>query len=129
VRRRAFLSYARLVRPKKTSAGKVTGSGGAKIGNAHLKWAFSEAACLLARERDQAKRFLARKEKKHGKAKALGILAARLGRAVYHMLRQKRAFDPKRFWNGEPKATPAQAQQSAAKPRRRAKGSRCVLEA
>jgi hypothetical protein len=124
-----FLSYARLVRPKKTSAGKVTGGGGSKIGNAHLKWAFSEAACLLARESAQAKRFLARKEKKHGKAKALGILAARLGRAVYHMLRQKKAFDPKRFWNGEPKITPAQAKKSVAKPRRRAKGSRCVLEA
>jgi transposase len=124
-----FLSYARLIRPKKTSAGKVTGGGGGKIGNAHLKWAFSEAACLLARESDQAKRFLARKEKKHGKPKALGILAARLGRAVYHMLRQKRAFDPKRFWNGEPKVTPAQAKKSAAKPRRRAKGARCVLEA
>jgi len=41
-----FLSYARLVRPQKTSAGKVTGGGGGKIGNAHLKWAFSEAACL-----------------------------------------------------------------------------------
>ena len=95
-----FLSYARLVRPQKTSAGKVTGGGGSKIGNAHLKWAFSEAACLLVRESDQAKRFLARKTNKHGKAKALGILAARLGRAVYHMLRQDRAFDCKRFWNG-----------------------------
>jgi transposase len=125
-----FLSYARLIRPKKTSAGKVTGSGGAKIGNAHLKWAFSEAACLLVRESDQAKRFLARKERQHGKAKALGILAARLGRAVYHMLRQKRAFDGKRFWNGEPKlAPPIQTKTSAAKPRRRAKAARCVLEA
>jgi transposase len=125
-----FLSYARLVRPKKTSAGKVTGGGGGKIGNAHLKWAFSEAACLLARESDQAKRFLARKGKKHGKAKALGILAARLGRAVYHMLRQKTAFDPKRFWNGDvPVVSPKQAQKPAAKPRRRAKGGRCVLEA
>lgn len=45
-----FLSYARLIRPLKTSAGKVKGGGGSKIGNAHLKWAFSEAACLLARE-------------------------------------------------------------------------------
>ena len=124
-----FLSYARLVRPKKTSAGKVTGGGGSKIGNAHLKWAFSEAVCLLVRESDQAKRFLARKEKQHGKPKALGILAARLGRAVYHMLRQKRAFDAKRFWNGEPKASPIEAKKSAAKPRRRAKASRCVLEA
>jgi transposase len=124
-----FLSYARLIRPLKTSAGKVTAGGGAKIGNAHLKWAFSEAACLLARESDQAKRFLARKEKKHGKPKALGILAARLGRAVYHMLRQKQAFDPKRFWNGEPGVTPARLKKSAVKRPRRAKGSRCVLEA
>jgi transposase len=124
-----FLSYARLIRPKKTSAGKVTGGGGAKIGNAHLKWAFSEAACLLARESDQAKRFLARKEKPHGKAKALGILAARLGRSVYHMLRQKKAFDPMRFWNGEPGVTPARLQKSAVKRPGRAKGSRCVLEA
>ena len=124
-----FLSYARLIRPLKTSAGKVKGGGGAKIGNAHLKWAFSEAACLLARESDQAKRFLARKEKKHGKPKALGILAARLGRCVYHMLRQKKAFDAKRFWNGEPGVTPAQLKKAAVKRPRRAKGSRCVLEA
>ena len=114
-----FLSYARLVRPQTTSAGKVTGGGGKKIGNAHLKWAFSEAACLLARESDQAKHCLAKKEKKHGKAKALGILAARLGRAVYHMLRQQKAFDAKRFWNGVPKPAPAPAKQPAVKTRRR----------
>jgi len=115
-----FLSYARLIRPVKTSAGKVTAGGGGKIGNAHLKWAFSEAACLLARESDQAKRFLARKEKKHGKPKALGILAARLGRAVYHMVRQKRAFDVKRFWNGDPNVNAAEAKKAPARPRRRA---------
>ena len=124
-----FLSYARLIRPLKTSAGKVKGGGGAKIGNAHLKWAFSEAACLLARESDQAKRFLARQQKKHGKPKALGILAARLGRAVYQMLRQKKAFDPKRFWNGEAGVTPEQLQKAAVNRPRRAQRSRCVLEA
>ena len=124
-----FLSYARLIRPLKTSAGKVKGGGGAKIGNAHLKWAFSEAACLLARESDQAKRFLARKQKKHGKPKALGILAARLGRCLYQMLRQKKAFDAKRFWNGEPGVTPAKIQKSVVKRPGRAKGSGCVLEA
>jgi hypothetical protein len=124
-----FLSYARLIRPLKTSAGKVTTGGGSKIGNAHLKWTFSEAACLLARESDQAKRFLARQEKQHGKPKALGILAARLGRAVYHMLRQKQAFDAKRFWNGEPSVTPDKLKKSAVKRPRRAKASRCVLEA
>ena len=37
-----FASYARLVKCQAESAGKVTGTQGNKIGNAHLKWAFSE---------------------------------------------------------------------------------------
>jgi transposase len=93
-----FLSYARLVRCSHESAGKKQGTGGNKIGNAHLKWAFSEATCLLLRESDQAKQWLARREKKHGKARALGALAARLGRAVYHLLRKQQAFDLPRFF-------------------------------
>src|SRR3954447_13361419 len=77
-----FLSYARLVRCSHESAGKKQGTGGNKIGNAHLKGAFAEAACLFLRESDQAKKWLARREKKHGKARALGAHAARLGRTV-----------------------------------------------
>ena len=46
-----------------------------------------------------SKAYLARLEKKHGKAKALTALAHKLGRAVYHMLRRKEAFDMKRFLN------------------------------
>jgi transposase len=110
-----FLSYSRLIRPLKRSSNKVVGGGGAKIGNAYLKWAFSEAACLLVRCSEQAKRFLARKEKKYGKAKALGILAARLGRAVYQMLRRHEAFDGQRFWNGEPHAQSATGRGAQAK--------------
>jgi len=93
-----FLSYARLVRCTHESAGKKQGTGGNKIGNAHLKWAFSEAACLFLRESEQAKKWLARREKKHGKARALGALAARLGRTVYHLLRKQEVFDSKRFF-------------------------------
>jgi transposase len=93
-----FLSYARLVRCPHESAGKVTGSGGAKIGNAHLKWAVNEAACLMLRANPPAQQWLARREKKHGKAKALGALSARLGRCVYHLLRKGEAFDRKRFF-------------------------------
>jgi transposase len=93
-----FLSYARLVRCVHESAGKKQGTGGHKIGNAHLKWAFGEAACLFLRESEQAKKWLARREKKHGKARALGTLAARLGRTVYHLLRKKEVFDAKRFF-------------------------------
>jgi transposase len=92
-----FLSYARLVRCDHESAGKKLGSGGKKIGNAHLKWAFSEAVCLLIRNYPAVKAWQARKQKKHGKKKTLGILAARLGRAVYHMLRKGVAFDVRRL--------------------------------
>ena len=94
----SFLSYARLVRCAHESAGKKKGSAGNKIGNAHLKWAFAEATCLFLRGSEQAKQWLARREKKRGKARALGAFAARLGRAVYHMLRKKEAFDGTRFF-------------------------------
>ena len=67
----------------KESAGKLYGYGGSKIGNAHLKWAFSEAMCLFLRESDRAKAFVAKYEKKHGKGKAMSILTHKLGRAVY----------------------------------------------
>jgi transposase len=93
-----FLSYARLVRCEHESAGKRQGTGGHKIGNAHLKWAFSEATCLLLRSCPRAKAWLARREKKRGKRRALGALAARLGRAVYHLLRKGEAFDEARLF-------------------------------
>ena len=94
-----FLSYARLVRCAHSSGGKQLGSGGKKIGNAHLRWAFAEAACLFLRQSERAKKWQQRQEKKRGKGKVLGILAAKLGRAVYHLLVKKVAFDEARFWN------------------------------
>jgi transposase len=94
-----FLSYARLVRCTHDSAGKKKGSGGKKIGNPHLRWALAEAACLFLRRSERAKKWMQRQEKKRGKAKALGVLAAKLGRAVYHVLTKKVAFDEQRFWN------------------------------
>jgi transposase len=92
-----FLSYARLVRCPHRSAGKTLGTGGKKIGNAHLKWAFSEAVCLLIRSCPAAKAWQARKAKKCGKKKTLAVLAAKLGRAVYLMLHRRVAFDVRRF--------------------------------
>jgi len=92
-----FASYSRLVKCQKSSAGKVQGSGGAKIGNAYLKWAFSEAAVLFLAKCPEAKKLFARLERKHGKGKALSILAHKLGRAVYFMLARKQAFDLERF--------------------------------
>jgi len=88
-----FASYARLVKCSKESGGKRLGTSGKKIGNAHLKWTFSEAATLFLRNNPQGQKLLARLEKKHDKGKALSILAHKLGRAVYFMLKRKTAFD------------------------------------
>jgi transposase len=92
-----FLSYARLVRCPHESAGKRSGSGGKKIGNPHLKWAFSEATVLLLRQLPAAKEHVEMLAKKHGKGKALAILSSRLGRTVYLMLKRKEPFDASRF--------------------------------
>jgi hypothetical protein len=39
-----FASYCRLIKCAKESNGKRLGTSGSKMGHAHLKWAFSEAA-------------------------------------------------------------------------------------
>jgi transposase len=92
-----FASYARLVTCAHESGGKRQGSGGRKIGNGHLKWAFSEAAVLFLRGNPEGQKLRNRLARKHGKGKSLSILAHRLGRAVYHMLKRNEAFDRTRF--------------------------------
>ncbi len=92
-----FASYCRLVKCQSSSAGKIQGTSGAKMGNAHLKWAFSEAAVLFLAKCPEGKKLVDRLAKKHGKGKALSILAHRIGRAAYFMLKRKRAFDLERF--------------------------------
>ncbi len=95
-----FASYSRLVKCKAESAGKNYGTQGNKIGNAHLKWAFSEAAVLHLRGNDKAKKYLANLQKRMSKAKALSVMAHKLGRCVYFMLKNETVFDENRFLKG-----------------------------
>lgn len=90
-----FLSYCRLVSGEHTSNGKRYGSPGKKIGNAYLKWAFSEILPLIKRQAPEVKAYCTRIERKHGPARACAILATKLGRAVYFMLRRRQVFDLK----------------------------------
>jgi transposase len=92
-----FVSYCRLVKCAKESAGKRYGTSGTKIGNAYLKWAFSEAAILFLRNNPAGQKYLVRLEKKHGKGNALTVLAHKLARAVYYMLKRTTAFDMEKF--------------------------------
>ena len=92
-----FASYCRLVKCPKESNGKKYGTSGKKIGNAHLRWAFSQAAQLFLKSNEPGKQLYSKLTNKHGKGKALSILAHKLGRAVYFMLKKREAFNMAKF--------------------------------
>jgi transposase len=92
-----FVSYCRLVQCAKESNGKRLGTAGKKIGTVHLRWAFAEAAVLFIRQSQPGKEDFTKLAHKHGKAKALTVLAHKLGRAVYDLLTRAQAFDLQRF--------------------------------
>jgi transposase len=99
-----FTSYSRLIRPTKESAGKIKSSGGKKMGNPFLKWAFSEAVLLLIRESEAVKELHQQLKNRYGKARALAILSHKLGRTVFYMLKNKEAFNEKKFVNERARA-------------------------
>jgi hypothetical protein len=78
-------------------AGKGSGSGGKKIGNVHLKWAFSEAAVGFLRKNEDGKKLYDRLVQRHGKGKALTVLAHKLARTVYHIWKHATVFDQEQF--------------------------------
>lgn len=93
-----FASYARLVAPRGESSGKLGAARGRKQGNVHLKWAFSEAAVTLLRDNPRAQKLHARLVRRFGKAKALSVLAHKIGRAVFFMQKRNQPFDAERFY-------------------------------
>lgn len=92
-----LVSSCRLVKCAKESAGKRYGTSGKKLGNAYLTWAFSEAAVRFLRNNPAGQKLLARLEKKHDQGKALTILAHKMARAVYDMLKRETVFDMTKF--------------------------------
>jgi transposase len=93
-----FLSYCRLVKGTVASAGKIKGLRGAKLGNPYLRWAFGEAAVVAKRDGVMASLALRLEARMGGnKFKANTVLAIKLARAVYFMLKTKTAFDPDRL--------------------------------
>ncbi len=94
-----FLSYCRLVKGTVASAGKIKGLRGAKLGNPYLRWAFGEAAVIAKRDHSIIGPLAQRLEAKNGgnKFKANTVIAIKLARAVFFMLKNKTAFDPERL--------------------------------
>lgn len=54
-------------------------------------------AALFLKNNEPAKAYLAKLANQHGKGKALSILAHKLGRAVYFMLKNQVPFDQEKF--------------------------------
>lgn len=94
-----FLSYSRLVKGTVASAGKIKGLRGAKLGNPYLRWAFGEAAVIAKRDPAVIGPLAQRLETRMNgnKFKANTVLAIKLARAVYYMLRTGSVFDPARL--------------------------------
>ena len=92
-----FSSYARLIKQTKKSDGKWAGNSNEKIGNHHLKLAIKKAKILMLRDSQQAKYYVSKLTRKYNKRKALGIFTHKLGRAMYYLMKNKRAFDIDNF--------------------------------
>ncbi len=94
-----FLSYCRLVKGTVASAGKIKGLRGAKLGNPYLRWALGEAAVIAKRDHSLIGPLAQQLEAQmHGnKFKANTVLAIKLARAVYFMLKNQSVFDPERL--------------------------------
>jgi transposase len=95
-----FASYCRVVKCAHESAGKRYGTSGHNIGNVHLKWAFSEAAVLFLVDNPPGQKYYRRLENKYGSGKALTVLAHKLARAVYYLLKRQTMSDVDRFIQG-----------------------------
>lgn len=92
-----FASYARLVKCPRESGGKRYGSQGSKIGNSHLKWAFGEASALFLRNNPRGQDYYEKLKQKYGRGRSLSILAHKLGRAVYYILKRQEPFSMEKF--------------------------------
>jgi hypothetical protein len=88
-----------LVKGTVASAGKIKGLRGAKLGNPYLRWAFGESAVIAKRDHYLIAPMAQRLQVLMGgnKFKANTVLAIKLARAVYFMLKNKTVFDPERL--------------------------------
>jgi len=57
----------------------------------------AESAALYIRNNESGKNYIAKLEKRMPKSKALSVLAHKLGRAIYYMLKNQTVFDPKKM--------------------------------
>ena len=92
-----YCSYCRLVKGSVSSAGKIKGLTGSKMGNPYLRWAYGQAAIHAKRHNPMIGAYAKKLTSKHGKFKANNILANKIARATYFMLQNGTVFDAERI--------------------------------
>lgn len=106
-----FCSYCRVIRADNSSAGKdYGGSSNDKIGNADLKWAFSEIGVAMLRVCSPVAYWHQKQAQEHGKTGAHARLRHKLALAVYSMLRHDKVFDLEKFVGKQHMAQTEQAE-------------------
>ena len=93
-----FASYCRMVKSEKTSNKKKKGKGNTKNGNSYLCWAFMEAAQQAIRHHPPAQRHYQRNAARKKRVVARKILAHKLARASYYVMRDQVPFDSSRLF-------------------------------
>lgn len=94
-----FVSYCRLIKCAHESGGKKYSGSNGKIGNPHLKRAFSSAATYVIKFNPEVKKRFERLASKKGQKLAYGIISRELAHTIFHMLKTKKVFDMKLFLN------------------------------
>jgi len=97
IRVQDFVSYCWLIKCAHESGGKKYSGSGGKIGNPHLKRAFSSAAIYVIKFNPEIKKRFERLSGKKGQKLAYGIIARELGAAIFHLLKTKKVFDMTKF--------------------------------
>jgi transposase len=93
-----YVSYCRKVSSRWTSNEKAKGKGNEKNGNKYLAWAFSEAAEFARRYDAQARAYYTRKMRKTNFMVAHGVLAHKLARAAYYLMKDQVPFMPEKLF-------------------------------
>lgn len=88
-----FASYARCVGGDRLSNNKKKGRGNTKNGNRYLGWAFVEAAACAIQHHEPIRRYYQRIQAKKKPVVARKIIAHKLARACYYMLKDGTTFD------------------------------------
>jgi len=92
-----YASYSRVIRVKRSSAGRSKNGNNSKMGNPYLKSAFGQILSHARQSSEGINAYYQKLESKRCPKLARGIMTHMFCVAAYHMLKKKMAFDEKRF--------------------------------